>query len=230
MTLSAPPPPEPGLMAHLRSTVWGPAEFVGLPPWWLVGEGLLVGTLAVSAIVGTAVAGAWYGLPALAGGEAGLVCAAALTLYLCLVRAGRALIGLVAVLAVCLALQAPQLASGFVLAARGQVESVVVTSVDGGPAAVSSHGRYLCSVTDHEGVPLKVRIRRGCGRATRPGDELAVVHDREGRVPPRGLTAGGPVRAPLRDASGWAAALVAGCLVTVVRSYRLTHHAAAAVG
>lgn len=29
-------------MAHLRSTVWGPA-FVGLPPRWLVGEGLLAG-------------------------------------------------------------------------------------------------------------------------------------------------------------------------------------------
>lgn len=30
-------------MAHLRSTVWRPAEFVRLPPRWLVGEGLLAG-------------------------------------------------------------------------------------------------------------------------------------------------------------------------------------------
>ncbi|MFI2430948.1 hypothetical protein [Streptomyces sp. NPDC018693] len=218
------PPAAPPLMTHLRSTVWGPAEFVGLPPWWLAGEGLLAGTLAASATIGTTVAGAWYGVRALAVGEAGLVCAVALTLYLCLVRAGRALIGLVAVLAVCLALQAPQAAAGVVLAVRGQVESVVVTSVEGGPATVSNRGRYLCSVADREGVQLKVRIWRGCGRTTRPGDSLAVVHDPKGRVPPRGVPAEAPAGGPLRDVAGWAAALVAGCLLAVVRSYRLTHH------
>lgn len=54
-------------------------------------------------IMGTAVGGAWHGLPTLADGEIGLVCAVAAALYLCLMRAGRALIGLVAVLGVCIA-------------------------------------------------------------------------------------------------------------------------------
>jgi hypothetical protein len=203
--------------------VWGPAEFVGLPPRLLVRDGLLAGFLGAAAIVGTTLVGAWYGLPALANGEAGLVCAAALCLYLGLVRAGRALIGLVAVLGVCLALQAPQAAAGVVLAERGRVESVVVTSVEGGPGAVSSRSRYFCSVADRDGVPLKVRIWRGCGQAVRPGDTLAVAYDPEARVPPRGVEAGAPAAGPLRGLAGWAVALVAGCLLAVVRSYRLTH-------
>ncbi|WP_235192845.1 hypothetical protein [Streptomyces viridochromogenes] len=213
----------PHLMEHLRSTVWGPAEFVGMPPWWLVGEGLLAGSLGAVAIVGVTVVGAWYGLPALASGEAGLVCAAALSLYLCLVRAGRALIGVVAVLAVCLALQAPQAAAGVVLAERGRVESALVTSVEGGPSAVSSRGRYFCSVADRDGLPLEVRIWRGCGQTTRPGDALAVVYDPKGRVQPRGVEPQAAAGGPLRGLIGWAAALVAGSLVAVVRSYRLTH-------
>jgi hypothetical protein len=57
----------------------------------------------------------------------------------------RALIAIVALLGACLALQAPQAAVGLVLAERGRVESAVVTSVEGGPSAVSSRGRYLCS-------------------------------------------------------------------------------------
>lgn len=94
-------------MAHLRTTVWGPAEFVGLPPWRLVGEGLLAGSVTVGAIVATVVFGAWTGRPALAEGEAGLVCALSLPLYLSFVGTRRALVGAVAVLGVCLALQAP---------------------------------------------------------------------------------------------------------------------------
>jgi hypothetical protein len=212
-------------MAHLRSTVWGPAEFVGLPPWWLVAEGIVAGGVGVTAIVATAVAGAWYGVPGLADGEGGLVCAAALALYLCVVRAGRALVGIVAVLGVCLAFQALPAAAGLVLAERGRVESVVVTSVEGGQGAVSGRGRYLCSVAGRDGEPLKVRIWRGCRKTTRPGDALAVVYDPKGRVPPRGVEAGASPPGPLRALGGWAAALVAGCLVAVVRSYRLSHHA-----
>jgi hypothetical protein len=215
--------PEAHLMAHLRSTVWGPAEFVGLPPWWLAAEGLLVGCLGAGAIVGAAVVGAWYGIPGLAGGEGGLVCAVALVLYLCVVRAGRALVGIVALLGVCLALQAPQAAVGLVLAERGRVESAVVTAVEGGPGALSGRGRYLCSVADSDGVPLKVRIWRGCGQATQPGDELAVVYDAKGHVPPRGMEAGTSPSGPLRGLGGWAATLVTACVVAVVRSYRLSH-------
>ncbi|MGW0820254.1 hypothetical protein [Streptomyces sp. NPDC002845] len=218
-----PPSPavEPDLMAHLRATVWGPAEFVGLPPWRLAGKGLLTGALGAATIVGAAVAGAWTGVPALASGEAGLLCVAALALHLAVVRAGRALIGIVAVLGVALATQAPQVAAGVVLAERGQVQSVVVTSVEGGRLTPTGRDRYLCSVADRHGVPLGVRIWRGCGRGTQPGDALAVVYDPEGRVPPRGVETGAARTKPLRDLSATAAALAAGCALAVVRAFRL---------
>ncbi|WP_458248539.1 hypothetical protein [Streptomyces sp. MAI_2237] len=209
-------------MAHLRAFVWGPAEFVGSPPGWLVGEGILAGFLGAGSIVGTAVFGAWTGRPYMADGAAGLVCAVALTLYLFLVRAGRALVGVACLLGVCLALQAPQAADGLVLAARGQVQAVVVTSVDDGQAVDGATGRYLCSVVDGEGIPLKVRIWRGCRRTTRPGDALAVVYDPEGRVPPRGAQAGSGAAGSLDDLVPWGAAFVASCVVAVVRSYRLS--------
>lgn len=214
---------EPHLSTHLRTTVWGPAEFVGLPPWGLVREGILAGGFGVLIIVGTGAVGIWTGASALADGEAGLVGAGALALYLAFVRAGRALIGIVAVLGVCLALRAPQAAAGVVLADRGRVQSVVVTSVDSGRQAAAGRSRYLCSVADQDGVPLKVRIWRGCGRTTRPGDALAVVYDPEGRVSPRGVQAGATATGPLRGLAALAAALVAGCVIALVRSYRLTH-------
>ncbi|MCD9876362.1 hypothetical protein [Streptomyces guryensis] len=209
-------------MAHLRTTVWGPAEFVGLPPRWLVAEGILAGGLASVAIVGTALYGAWTGRPSLADGEAGLVCAGALALYLSFVGAGRAPVAVAALLGACLALQAPQVAAGMVLAEREQVQSVVVTSVEDGRATDGGRARYLCSVADTDGIPLKVRIWRGCGRATRPGDALAVVYDPKGSVPTRGAETGAGVPGPLRDLAPWSAALVAGSVVAVVRSYRLS--------
>ncbi|MGN5381167.1 hypothetical protein ACQ4WX_40605 [Streptomyces lasalocidi] len=206
-------------MAYLRATVWEPAEFVGMPPGWLVGEGIVAGIVAMVAIVGTALLGAWTGRPALADGEAGLVCVAALALYLLSVGAGRALIGITALLGVCLALHAPQAAAGVVLAERGRVQSVVVTSVEDGRAAGGGQDCYLCSVMDHDGVPLKVRIWRGCGEATRPGDALAVLYDPKGLVPPRGAAVDG--RGTPRDLVPWFAAFMLANMAAVVRSYRL---------
>ncbi|MFJ9119191.1 hypothetical protein ACIRJO_27010 [Streptomyces sp. NPDC102394] len=216
-------------MAHLRTSVWGPAEFVGRPPWWLMGEGLLVGVAATALIAGATLLGAWTGRPSLADGEAGLVCVGALAVYLTLIGAGRALIGTAALLGVCLALQAPQAATGVVLAERGRVQPVVVTAVEDAGAAAGGRGRYLCSVADADGVPLKVRIWRGCGKTTRPGDALAVVDDPKGRIPPRGVQAGSGTAGALRDLAPWSAALVAGCMVAVVRSYRLSSSAGTAV-
>ncbi|MFJ5531289.1 hypothetical protein [Streptomyces sp. NPDC093261] len=209
-------------MAHLRTAVWGPAEFVGLPPWWLIGEGVLAGFLGSGTIVGTTLAGAWTGMASLADGEAGVVCAGALALYLVAVRAGRALIGIVALLGVCLALQAPQAAAGVVLAERGRVESAVVTSVESGGVASDGRDRYLCSVEDRNGVPLKVRIWRGCQGTTRPGDALAVVYDPKGHIPPRGVEPGAGVPGSLRGLAGWAVALVVGSTAAVVRTYRIS--------
>ncbi|MEV7245018.1 hypothetical protein AB0N92_27770 [Streptomyces sp. NPDC093248] len=206
-------------MSHVRTMVWGPAEFVGLPPGRIVVEGMLAGAFASAAIVGAAVFGAWTGRPSLADGEAGLVCAAALTLYLTSVGAGRALVGITALLGVCLALQAPPAAVGVVLAERGRVESAVVTSVGEGASSDGGHGRYLCSVMDRDGVSFKVRIWRGCGATTRPGDVLAIVHDPEGRVPPRGVATGA---GPLWDLAPWSVALMVASATAVVRSYRLS--------
>ncbi|MBB6417846.1 hypothetical protein [Streptomyces sp. AK010] len=206
----------------MRSTVWGPSEFVGLPPLRLTVKGVLAGCLAAVAIVGTTVAGAWYGITGLAAGEGGLVCAALLVVHLCGERAGRALVGAVAVLAATLAFQAPQAAAGFVLAERGRAEPVVVTSVEGGPADAQRGGRYLCSVTDRNGVPVKVRIWRGCERTTRPGDAITVVYDVEGRVSPRGAEGAGSALDALSELGGWVAWLVSACVVAVVRSCRLS--------
>jgi len=215
--------PELHLMAHLRASVWGPAEFVGRPPWWLAAEGALAGVLGAGAIVGTTLYGAWTGRPSLADGEAGLVCAGALAVYLSFVGAGRALVGIAALLGMCLALQAPQAAAGVVLAERGRVQSVVVTSVEDGRASEGGRARYLCSVADADGVPLKVRIWRGCGQATRPGDALAVVYDPKRRVPTRGAQPGTVgVEQPLGDLGPWTVALVAVSLLAVIRSYRLS--------
>jgi hypothetical protein len=209
-------------MAHLRASVWGPAEFVGRPPWWLVMEGLLAGALGAGAIVGATLYGAWAGRPSLADGEAGLVCAGALAVYLSFVGAGRALVGIAALLGMCLALQAPQAAAGVVLAERGRVQSVVVTSVTDGGGSGGGRTRYLCSVADADGVPLKVRIWRGCGQATKPGDALAVVYDPRRRVPTRGAQPGADgVRGPLGDLAPWTVALAGVSLLAVVRSYRL---------
>ncbi|MET7451675.1 sigma factor [Streptomyces sp. NPDC005574] len=161
-----------------------------------------------------------YGMPALADGEGGLVCTAALCLYLLVLRAGRALVGVVAVLGVCLVLQIPQAAAGAVLAKRGRVAAVVVTSVEE-RTAVSGRGRYLCSVADREGGSLRVRIWRGCGQATRPGDDLAVAYDPEGRVSPRGVEAGTSSWGRLGTLSGWALAFAGSSVAAVVGSYRL---------
>ncbi|MGW1044115.1 hypothetical protein [Streptomyces sp. NPDC002547] len=218
----ASPSADSHLMTHLRDTVWGPAEFVGLPPWWLVTEGVLAGVLTAGAVVGTTLYGAWTGRSSLADGEGGLACAAALALYLVCVGAGRALVGIVVLLGACLALSTPQAAVGMVLAERGHVQSVTVTSVEDGWATDGERRRYLCSVRDADGIPIKVRIWRGCAGTTRPGDALALVYDPEGRVPPRGVEAGAGGFELLRGLAPWASALVVASLVAVVRSYRIS--------
>ncbi|MFK4803555.1 hypothetical protein ACI3K5_33330 [Streptomyces sp. MPA0124] len=133
--------------------------------------------------------GAWTGESVFAAGEVGLMCALGLVLHLFLVRAGRAMVGIVAVLAVGLALHTPQTAAGVVLMAQGQEGSVVVTSVQASEKASGARGRYFCSVESGGEAPSSARIWRGCTQATRPGDVLALVYDPKGLVPPRGIGA-----------------------------------------
>lgn len=99
---------------------------------------------------------------------------------------------------------------------------MVVTSVENGGVTADGRDRYLCSVADRNGVPVKVRIWRGCRGTTRPGDAPAVVYDPKGRIPPRGVEPQAGVSGPLRGLAGWAVALVAGSTAAVVRSYRLS--------
>ncbi|MER6326869.1 hypothetical protein [Streptomyces coelicoflavus] len=201
--------------------VWGPAEFTGLPPRWLIGEGLFAGVLGAGLIVGAGVFGAWTGESTFAAGEVGLACALGLVLHLLLVRAGRAMVGIVAVLAVGLAMHTPQAAAGVVLTARGQERSVVVTSVQASEEASGARGRYLCSVEGRDGAPSTARIWRGCTRSVRPGDSLALVYDPKGLVPPRGVEGATSIVDVLRSLAGWVVGLVVACVTAVVRSFRL---------
>ena len=207
----------PGLMEHLRTVLWGPAEFVGVPGP-LLAEGLLAGSTAAAAIVGAGFAGMWGGPPTLVTGEPGLVVAAALVLYLVILRAGRVLVGLVAVLGACLALTAPDVAAGVVLQQRGLVESARVASVE----TAADHGRIFCSVTDIDAVPAGAEVWRGCGESIAPGDTLPVVYDPRGRAPARGVAAPGELRSAELRLAGLTAVFVAGCTVAVVRSFRMT--------
>ncbi|MFD5818610.1 hypothetical protein [Streptomyces sp. NPDC127038] len=217
-----PPVQEPDLPEYLRSTVWGPAEFVGWPPRRLVGEGLLAGVVGAGSIVGAGVVGDQTGMPVLASGEAGLVCAGVLVLHLVRLRVGRALVGVVAVLGVCLALQVPRAAADVVHVDGERVAPMVVTSVDGDGRRGAGRTGYRCSVVRRDGAPFKARIRRGCGRTTRPGDVLAVVYDPQGRIPPRALSGGPVTAAGLRGPATLVLALLAGCVLAVVRAHRLT--------
>ncbi|MET9354142.1 hypothetical protein ABZY14_14295 [Streptomyces sp. NPDC006617] len=187
----------------------------------MIGEGLFAGVLGAGLIVGAGLFGAWTGESTFAAGEVGLVCVLGLVLHLLLVRAGRAMVGIVAVLAVGLALHTPQAAVGVVLTARGQERSVVVTSVQASQEVSGTRGRYFCSVEGRGGSPYTTRIWRGCTQATRPGDALALVYDPKGLVPPRGIEGATGIVDALRSLAGWVVGLVIACVIAVVRSFRL---------
>ncbi|MEU6277944.1 hypothetical protein ABZ871_36940, partial [Streptomyces populi] len=174
-----PPVQETDLTAYLRSTVWGPAEFVGWPPRWLVGEGLLTGVLGAGSIVGAGVVGDRTGTPVLDSGEAGLGCAGVLVLHLVLLRAGRALVGIVATLGVCLALQAPQAAAEVVPVGGGRAAPLATPSVEGGGQQGAGRARRPGPSATRDGAPPGAHVRRGrgggggprpaVGRPRRPG-------------------------------------------------------------
>lgn len=206
----------------IRSALWGPADYRGGPPGWLVSEGLTVGLIGVAAVVGPGVAGVLTGSAALRTGEPGVVVTLGLALYLFITGAGRALIGAVAVTGMFLAVLTPRATAEAVLARGGVVRQVVVTSV-----AVqhdNGRGRRYCAVRHSDGTPVSVRIWRGCEETTGPGDHISMVYDPKGRVPPRGLAASGAHTQPYAEPAGAGLALVTLCVVAVVRSYRLTPH------
>ncbi|MEV0523971.1 hypothetical protein AB0I66_11145 [Streptomyces sp. NPDC050439] len=206
----------------MRAFVWGPAEFVGLPPRRLTAQGLIVGFLGAGAIIGAGALGMWAGPPALSSGEAGIAVTCVLASYLFAIRAGRALVGVVALLGICLALLTPQTAAGLILAHRDQEQQALVTVVEGTDASAAGRERYLCSVQGSDGSPLSVRIWRGCRESTQPGDTLAVVYDPLGRVAPRGAEGARPDGKPLAKLGVLALALVAVSTVAVARSFRLS--------
>lgn len=207
---------EHGLAECLRSNLWGPAEFMGVPRRWLA-KGLAAGTGAAAAVVASPFAGMLGGPEGLVTGEGGLLVVAALVLYLMVLRAGRVLIGLVAAVGAALAVMAPDVAAGAALHQRGVVEPARVASVQ----ASARHGRAVCAVTDPEAAPAGMAVWRGCAASTAPGDTLPVVHDPQGRAPARGVAAPGELRGASLRLAACAAVLVGGCAVAVVRSYRL---------
>lgn len=207
----------PGFAGHLRGRLWGPAEFIGIPGRLFV-TGVVAGSAAAALVVGTALAGMWGGPRELITGEAGLAAVAALAAYLVVLRAGRVLIGLVAVLGTCLAFMAPGVAAGVALQQRGLVATAAVSSVQ----TAARHGRTICSVTDTDAAPTGADVWRGCAASTAPGDTLPVVYDPRGRAPTRGVSTPGELRRSSLRLTGLSAAFVAACTVAVVRSFRMT--------
>ncbi|MGW5599485.1 hypothetical protein ACWEWL_10345 [Streptomyces rochei] len=186
----------------------------------MIGESLCVGVLGAGLIVGAGFCGVCTGTSAFAAGDVGLMCALGLFLYLLLVRAGRAMVGIVAILAVGIALRTPRIAAGVVFTARGQERSVVVTSVQANEEAPGVRGRYFWSVEYRDGAPSSARIWRGVHTVHPAGDELALVYDPKGLVPPRGVEGATSVTDALTGLAGWVASLLVACVIAVVRSFR----------
>jgi type II secretory pathway pseudopilin PulG len=203
----------------VRAVLWGPAEYPGRPPVWLVREGVVVGLLGTLCVVGCAAVARLAGVPAARAGAGGVVCALALTLYLLVVRAGRVLVGAVAVLGVLLALLVPQVTADIVMAERGQRQEVVVTAVR---SSLSGHAGAtgLCSFAHVDGVPLTGPVLRGCRSSTAAGDRVEVLFDPAGVLTPR--AAGTFDAGRMAGTVALALALPLLCLIAVVRSYRLT--------
>ncbi|OKK04473.1 hypothetical protein AMK26_14075 [Streptomyces sp. CB03234] len=199
--------------------LWGPAAYDGRPPGWLVVEGLTVGVVGAAAIATPGIIGVLADSVALRTGEAGVVVAAGLAVYLAVTGAGRALVGVAAVLGVFWGLLTPRAVTEAVLLWDGEVRSVVVTSV--APIGDATTGRRYCSVRHMDGTPVSVRIWRGCERTTGPGDHISLVSDPKGRVPPRGVPASGSLAQPLTETAGTGLLLVTVSAVAAVRSYRL---------
>ncbi|TLQ48673.1 hypothetical protein FEF34_35450 [Streptomyces marianii] len=178
-------------------------------------EGIAVGVVGSAVIAGPGVAGTLLGSTVLQTGEAGMLVALGLVVFLLCMRAGRALVGPIAVLGVCWAVAAPKATNEVVLRWGGEVSSVVVTSV--APGATE---RHYCAVRHLDGTPVPGRIWRGCTATTLPGDRIGLVHDPHGRVPPRGITTSGRDEA-LVESLGIGLALATLSTVAVVRSYHL---------
>ncbi len=175
------------LMTHLRATVWDPAEFVGPPPRWLVAEGFLARFLTTGAVVGTTLYGTRTGRPSLADGERGPGLRGGAR-AVPRVRRSRACAGRCRRVARRVP-RAARPAGGRRSRADG-TGTGAVRDRDVGRGRLGHGrrtGRYLCSVRDADGMPLKVRIWRGCAGTNDPprGRDRA-------RLRPRG--AGGPAR------------------------------------
>ncbi len=203
----------------IGTALWGSAHYGGRPPNWLVAEGMTVGVVGAAAIAGPGVAGTLLGSTVLQTGEAGMVVALGLVIFLLCLRAGRAFLGPIAVLGVCWAVAAPKATNDVLLRWGGEVSSVVVTSVVPGKGETTA--RHYCSVQHLDGTPVSGHIWRGCTATTVPGDRIGLVHDPQGRVPPRGISASGHDGTPLAESLGIGLALATLSTVAVVRSYHL---------
>ncbi|WP_240800713.1 MULTISPECIES: hypothetical protein [Streptomyces] len=205
--------------SSLGATLWGAAAYSGRPPGWLVAEGVVVGAAGCATVAAPGVAGTLLGSDVLRSGDVGIMVALGLVVFLLFLRAGRALVGPIAVLGVCWAVSAPKAATEVLLVWGGEIGSAVVTSVAAGEGRAAE--RHYCSVRHPDGTPVPGRIWRGCSATTAPGDRIGLVYDPQGRVPPRGLVASGHDRGLLAESLGTGLALATLSTVAVVRSYHM---------
>ncbi|WP_433544063.1 hypothetical protein ACQPZG_02365 (plasmid) [Streptomyces sp. CA-294286] len=197
--------------AGLRRLLWGPAAGHGRLPRWLCREAFAVALLSTAAVLGAGAAAPLTGLTALHSGAVGTVCVAATVLYLLVVRARWASVAIVATFGLALAPFAPNTAVDLALAGQGEQRSALVTSVTPG---LGTPRRY-CTVSGPDGIPLARPIWRGCTAQVGPGDRITVLHDPEGRLPPRGLD----LVTSLTETTGRAAGFAVVTFLSVIRSY-----------
>ncbi|MCZ4606908.1 hypothetical protein O3S80_24745 [Streptomyces sp. Lzd4kr] len=200
-----------------RALMWGPANFIGMPPRRLLVEGVITGVGLSGLIAGSAVAGALTGhrLPALV---AGIVIALGTAVYLFFTNAGRVLLVAVALLGAVLSWWAPRVTAEVVMTERGETRTVVVTEVHTHRYEGRDYVKNSCTVELPNGTPVEAEAWRTCTLSTKPGDHLSMVFAPKGvfeptdhELPDSAVQAGWPP-------AGLALLLAGICCIAVVRS------------
>ncbi|WP_149827314.1 hypothetical protein [Streptomyces tailanensis] len=206
---------------HGRPFLWrraSSARDCGRSSMWLRCEGLVVAFVGTPLVVGAGLYGALAGPGAPSISAAGVVCTLALSLYLLIVRAGRVLVGFIALTGMALAVLVPRVTAEIALSERGHRKDVIVTAVQAEQAPSGRSAGVLCSYAWEDGAPVLVPIRRGCRTTTSAGEHISVLFDPRGVITPR---AAGPFRlGRFAVTAALALMLPVLCVAAVQRSYR----------
>ncbi|MGW8768008.1 hypothetical protein ACWGN5_36645, partial [Streptomyces sp. NPDC055815] len=204
-------------MSYDGAFLWGPANFSGRPPARLVVEGVVVGVVTAGLIGAAAATGVLTGFSTI-GTVVGAVVALASAVYLFATNAGRALVAVVALSGGVLAWWIPGQTAQAVLAARGESRTVVVTAVHVHRYEGRNYVKNSCSVRLPDGAPVATEAWRSCGADAHPGQQLTMVFDPEGAVPPTDRVLPASAAAALAGPAAAGLALAALCCVAVIRS------------